>query len=269
MEVIIMKKTFAFLIVSMMLLSLVGCTKTLTTSTTPATSGPATMTTTESAENLQVPSVADWVVQHKDSTDPTDIVLVKWEQVKVAYDNEHPELLARSDWGLNDGGAFSNLTDLGVAGLPGLVRELNNVNSPMVVPVISAFEAICKTDISFCGTFSPEEVTTWKNALNDESNNAKNIVANVVATLKNNPSVSDEEINNQLTNAGIFALPYFYSEVINNSNVSLLKYADQIMPDELLKEFNIGNGSQDSAAYMKALESSIGDINIINNIKAN
>ena len=269
-----MKKTFAFLIVSMMLLSLVGCTKTLTTSTTPSTSVPATMTTTESAENLQVPSVADWVVQHKDSTDPTDIALVKYEQTKDAYDNEHlSEVEVRSDWGLNDGGAFSILTDLGVAGLPGLVRELNDVNSPMVVPVIFAIEAICKTDISFCDTFSPVEVTTWKNALNDQSNNAKNIVANVVATLKNNPSVSDEEINNQLANAGIFALPfalpYFYSEVINNSNVSLLKYADQIMPDELLKEFNIGNGSQDSAAYMKALEGSTSDINIIENLKAN
>ena len=269
MEVIIMKKTFAFLIVSMMLLSLVGCTKTLTTSTTPATSGPATMTTTEPNINQYYFSREDWIIQHKDSTDPTDIALIKYQQAIEAYTNEHPEVGSRSDWGVDYSGELTILTDLGVVGLPGLVRELNNVNSPMVVPVIFAFEAICKTDISFCDTFSPEEVTTWKNALNDESNNAKNIVANVVATLKNNPSVSDEEINNQLANAGIFALPYFYSEVINNSNVSLLKYADQIMPDELLKEFNIGNGSQDSAAYMKALESSIGDINIINNIKAN
>ena len=264
-----MKKTFIFLMVSLMLLCVTGCTKTSQTSAAPTTSGSAIMTTTELPENLQVPSAEDWVLQHKDSTDLTDIALIKWEQAKVAYDNEHPELEVRSDWGINDGGAFSILTDLGVAGLPGLVRELNDVNSPMVVPVIFAIEAICKTDISFCDTFSTEQVTTWKNAFNDESNNAKNTIANVVATIKNNPSVSDEEINNLLADAGIFALPYFYSEVINNSDVSLLKYADQIMPDELLKEFSVGNGSQDSAAYMKALESSIGDINIIYNIKAN
>ena len=105
-------------------------------------------------------------------------------------------------------------------------------------------------------------------AFNNKSGLAKDIVAKVVQTLKNNPSVSDEEINNQLADAGIFALPYFYDEVISNSNSSLLKYADKILPDEKLKEFNIASGSQDYAAYRRALESSIDDINIIKNLSA-
>ena len=50
--------------------------------------------------------------------------------------------------------------------------------------------------------------------LNDKLSIAKDIIANVVETLKNNPSVSDEEINNQLADAGIFALPYFYDEMV-------------------------------------------------------
>jgi hypothetical protein len=133
--------------------------------------------------------------------------------------------------------------------------------------MIFAIEGICKTNISFIDTFSPEQISNWKIAFNNEPNNAKNIIANVVETLKNNASVSDEEIY-QIADAGIFALPYFYNEVINNSNVSLLKYADKILPDEKLKEFNLVNGSQDSATYRKALESSIDDINIINNLVA-
>jgi len=48
-----------------------------------------------------------------------------------------------------------------------------------------------------------------------KSNNAKNIVANVVTTLKNNPSANADDINNQLADAGIFSLPYVYNEVIN------------------------------------------------------
>ncbi|MGA7845129.1 MAG: hypothetical protein WBQ62_04750 [Dehalococcoidales bacterium] len=222
-----------------------------------------------SAENIQVPSKEDWIVQHENSTNPTDIALIKYQQTIEAYDNAHPEVSLSSDWGVDNGGALSILTGLGVAGLPGLVAELNDVNNPFIVPLIFAIEAICKTDISFCDTFSPAEVTAWKNALNDESNNAKNIVANVVTTLKNNPSANADDINNQLADAGIFSLPYVYNEVINNSNVSLLKYVAQIMPDELLQEFNIGVGAQDSGAYLKALENSGNDINIINSLKVN
>jgi len=39
--------------------------------------------------------------------------------------------------------------------------------------------------------------------------------------------------------------------------------------DELLQEFNIGVGAQDSGAYLKALENSGNDINIINSLKVN
>ena len=156
---------------------------------------------------------------------------------------------------------------MGVKGLPGLLKEAD-LNSPFLVPVIFAIDDIYKTDFSLIDTFSPEQVIRWKLVLNNKLNVAKDIIAKVVETLKNNPSVSDEEINNQLADAGIFALPYFYDEVISNSNSSLLKYADKILPDEKLKEFNIASGSQDYAAYRRALESSIDDINIIKNLSA-
>jgi hypothetical protein len=259
-----MKKIFAFLIISAMLLSFVGCTIMSQASTTPATPVPAP-TTTEPNINQYYFSREDWVIQHKDSTDPTDIALIKYEQAIEAYTNGHPEVGLRSDWGVDYSGELTILTDLGVVGLPGLVREVD-ANSPFIVPVIIAIDEICKTDFSFIDTFSPEQITSWKLAFNNESNNAKDIVAKVVETLKNNASVSDEEINNQLADAGIFALPYFYDEVINHSNIALLKYADKVLPNEKLKEFHIGNGSQDSASYRKALASCISDINIINNL---
>jgi hypothetical protein len=262
-----MKKIFAFLIVSIMLLGLVGCTKTSQTPTTPTTSTES-ITTTEPTANQYYFSPEDWINQHKDSTDPTDIALIRYREAISAYVSAHPEVQLRSDWGIDYSGELSILTDLGVAGLPGLLRELDDANNPFVIPLIFAIEGICKTNISFIDTFSPEQISNWKIAFNNEPNNAKNIIANVVETLKNNASVSDEEIYNQIADAGIFALPYFYNEVINNSNVSLLKYADKILPDEKLKEFNLVNGSQDSATYRKALESSIDDINIINNLVA-
>ena len=115
-------------------------------------------------------------------------------------------------------------TDLGVAGLPGLLRE---IDSPFCIPVIFAIEDICKTDINSPAHFSEEEVAAWKNAFNEKLENAKPLVAKAVETLKNNPSVNDEEINNQLADAGIFALPYFYDEILKNSNASLLIYAEE------------------------------------------
>ena len=217
------------------------------------------------AENLQYTSREEWINQHKYSTNSTDIALIKYNQAIATYMSKHPEVELRSDWGVDYTGELKILTDLGVEGLPGLLKEAD-LNSPFLVPVIFAIDDICKTDISLIDTFSPEQVIRWKVVLNDKLSIAKDIIADVVETLKNNPSVSDEEINNQLADAGIFALPYFYDEVISNSNVSLLKYADKILPDEKLKEFNIGSGSQDSAAYRKALESSIDDINIIKNL---
>jgi hypothetical protein len=227
----------------------------------------ATVVNSITSENIQHISREDWISQHKDSKDPTDIALLKYSQAIGEYTSQHPEVIARSDWGVDYNGELTILTDLGVAGLPGLVREVD-INSPFVVPVIIAIDEICKTDFSFFDTFGPEQVTNWKLAFNNESNNAKDIIAKVVETLKNNTSVNDEEINNQLADVGIFALPYFYNEVINNSNISLLKYASTILPDKKLKEFNIASGSQDLAAFRKALESSIDDINIIKILSA-
>ena len=87
-----------------------------------------------------------------------------------------------------------------------------------------------------------------------------------ISYLLNSTNSSDEEINNQLAEAGIFALPFFYDEVINKSNSYLLKYAPKILPNAKLKEFNIGSGSQDLADYRKALASCANDIKIINNL---
>ena len=261
-----MKKIFVSLIVPVMVLSVIGCATASQTPTAPTISMPAPITTTEPNINQYYFSREDWVIQHKDSTDPTDIALIKYEQAIEAYTNGHPEVGLRSDWGVDYSGELTILTDLGVAGLSGLVRE-TDVNNPFVIPVIIAIDQICKTDFSFIDTFSPEQVTNWKLAFNNESNNAKGIVAKVVETLKNNASVSDEEINNQLADAGIFALPYFYDEVTNKSNVILLKYADKILPDEKLSEFNIVNGSQDLAGYRKALASCGDDVKIINELE--
>jgi hypothetical protein len=217
------------------------------------------------AENIQYTSREEWITQRKDSTNSTAIALIKYDQAIAVYTSKHPEVELRSDWGVDYTGELKILTDLGVEGLPGLLKEAD-LNSPFLVPVIFAIDDICKTDISLIDTFSPEQVIRWKLVLNNELSAAKDIIAKVVETLKNNPSVSDEEINNQLADAGIFALPYFYDEVISNSNVSLLKYAEKILPDEKLKEFNIASGSQDSAVYRRALESSTDDINIIKNL---
>ena len=219
------------------------------------------------ADNFQYTSREEWITQHKDSTNSTAIALIKYNQAIAVYTSKHPEVELRSDWGVDYTGELKILTDLGVEGLPGLLKEAD-LNSPFLVPVIFAIDDICKTDISLIDTFSPEQVIRWKLVFNNKLNVAKDIIAKVVETLKNNPSISDEEINNQLADAGIFALPYFYDEVISNSNVSLLKYAEKILPDEKLKEFNIASGAQDSAAYRRALESSTDDINIIKDLSA-
>ena len=192
---------------------------------------------------------------------------MKYSKAIGEYTSQHTEVIARSDWGVDYSGELTILTDLGVAGLPGLLKEVD-VNSPFRVALIFAIEEICKTDIGYCDTFSPEQIYNWKLSFNNKLSVAKDIVAEVVRALGNNVSVSDEEIDKQLADAGIFALPYFYDEVINNSNSSLLKYAGTILPDKKLKEFNIASGSQDLAAFRKALESSIDDINIIKILSA-
>lgn len=257
-----MKKIIVFLIVIVTMLGAVGCT----TFQTSTTSGPASVTTAESTANQYYFSREDWINQNKDSTDPTDIALIKYELAISAYVSAHPEVETRSDWGVDYNGELAILTDLGVPGLPGLVGQFDDPNNPFTIPLIFAVESICKTNISFIDSFSPQQISDWKIAFNNKKNDAKNIVAKVVETLKNNGSVSDEGINKQLADVGIFGLPYFYDEVINHSNIALLKYADKVLPNEKLKEFHIGNGSQDSASYRKALTSCISDINIINNL---
>jgi hypothetical protein len=217
--------------------------------------------------DLQYVSREDWVAQHKDSTDPVDMALIKYQQAIETYTSQHPEVVYRSDWGVDYSGELFILTDLGVSGLSGLLKNVE-VNSPFVVPVIFAINDICKTDIASLAHFSPEEITEWKKAFNDELNKAKNIVTDVAVTLKNNPSVSEKEIDNRLADSGIFALPYFYDEVVNNSNISLLKFAAKVLPDEKLKEFNIESATQDPAALKKALENSTADLKIIKNLSS-
>ena len=69
-----------------------------------------------------------------------------------------------------------------------------------------------------------------------------------------------------MAEAGIFALPYFYDEVINKSSIALLKYTEKILLDAKFKEFNAGNCSQDLASCQKALASCADDIKIINKL---
>jgi hypothetical protein len=217
-------------------------------------------------ENATFYSRIDWVNDHKNTTDFVEMALIKYHQAIESYVNAHPEAGLRSDWGIDYNGEISILTDLGVAGLPGLLREVN-ANSPFRVPVIFAIEEICRTDIGNPGHFSEDEITAWNSAFDGKLSGAKNIVADIVEAIKSDSSVGDEEINDQLCEVGIFALPYFYDEVVNNSNTSLLKYADKILPIKKLEEFNIGSTDQkDYGIIHEALVSCSYDIEIIRSL---
>jgi len=219
------------------------------------------------AENLQETSCKDWVNQHKDSTDPIDIALVKYSQEMEVYISEHPEFMFHSNYEVGDnGGPLNILTNLGVEGLPGLLKEVD-VNNPFVIPVMIAVHDICKTNIGY--TLSDAAgVTAWKLSFNNKLSDARKVVMQIVQKLNNNVSINDDEINNLLATVGIFALPYFYDEVNNNSNSYLLKYSGKILPDNNLREFNIESGSQDSPVNKKVLESSTNEIKILINLVA-
>jgi hypothetical protein len=212
-------------------------------------------------------SPEDWLNQHKDSNDPTDIALIKYYLAIGAYRSAHPEISARSDWGIDYTGELNILTDLGVAGLPGLLKEAD-VNSPFVIPVIFAIDAICKTDFSFIDTFSPEQVYNWKLSFNNKLSVAKDIVAEVVQALRNNASVNDEEINNLLADAGIFALPYFYDEIVNKSNLKLIPYAGPVLPSATMAKFDLTSGSNEKDKVINALKSCQSEIDTILSLTA-
>lgn len=206
------------------------------------------------AENVQYPSIQDWLDQHQDSADPVDIALIKYFSAIEAYRSVHPEVGFRSDWGIDYTGEFEILTDLGVEGLPGLLKEVE-VDSPVVVPVIFAINEICKTDFGYIGSFSAEEIILWKMAFNNKSSKASDIVTQVVQTLRNDPSVNNEEINKQLCEAGIFALPYFCDEVINKANYRLIPYAGLVLPAATMTKFDLQSGSNDTDKVISALKS--------------
>jgi hypothetical protein len=119
------------------------------------------------AQGHSYPSREDWIAQHKDSTDPTDVALIKYQQAIEAYRAAHPEVALRSDWGVDYSGELSILTDLGIEGLPGLARQVEPYN-PFAVPVIFAIERICNTEFSPVHTFSPEEIASWKNSFDEK-----------------------------------------------------------------------------------------------------
>ena len=216
---------------------------------------------------LKYISPEDWLNQHKDSNDPTDIALIKYYLAIGAYRSAHPEISARSDWGIDYTGELNILTDLGVAGLPGLLKEVD-VNSPFVIPVIFAIDAICKTDICVIGHFSEEEIILWKLAFNEKLSMARDIVAEVVQYLGNNISVSDEEIDKQLADAGIFALPYFFDEIVNKSNLQLIPYAGLVLPSAMMAKFDLQSGGNDKEKVIGALKSCQSDIDTILSLTA-
>jgi hypothetical protein len=220
------------------------------------------------AEGLQSTEWEDWMKQHQYSNDPIDIALLKYNDAQQLYIKDHPKVGFRSDWGVDYNGEFAILTDLGVAGLPGLVEQVD-ANNPFRVKLVFAIEQICKTDIGYCDSFSPEQITAWKNSFNAESNNAKNIVAKAVETLKNNASVSHEEINNLFAQAGIFALPYFYDEIVSKANWQLSPYAYLVIPDATMKQFNLQAGNKDKDTIITALKSSLRYIEIIKKLAVN
>ena len=206
------------------------------------------------AENMQRLSIEDWLTQHKDSMDPVDIAVTKYYSAIEAYRSAHPEVGFRSDWGIDYTGEFKILTDPGVEGLPGLLKEVE-VDSPVVVPVIFAINEICKTDFGYIGSFSAEEIILWKMAFNNKSSKAGDTVAKVVQALRNNPSANDETISKKLGDAGIFGLPYFYDEIVNKANYSLITYTGLILPAAEMTKFDLQSGSNDKDKVISALKS--------------
>jgi hypothetical protein len=229
-------------------------------------SGVSIVKETSLSQGIKYTSLEDWLHQHVDSTDPTDIALIKYNQAIEGYRNAHPEYSLRSDWGVDYSGELKILTDLGVEGLPGLLKEADKSN-PFVIPAIIAINEICKTDISLISYFSLEEITLWKIAFNNETGVASDVVAKEVQTLKNNPSINDE-INNQLAAVGIFALPSFYNEIVNKSNDQLIPYAGQVLPAAIMTKFDLQSGSNDKEKIISALKSCQSDISTILSLAA-
>lgn len=230
-------------------------------------SGVSAVKETGLSQGIKYISLEDWLHQHADSTDPTDIALIKYNQAIEVYRNVHPEYSLRSDWGVDYSGELKILTDLGVEGLPGLLKEADK-SSPFVIPVIIAINEICKTDISLISYFSLEEITLWKIAFNNETGLASDVVAKAVQTLKNNPSINDDEINNQLAAVGIFALPCFYDEIVNKSNDQLIPYAGQVLPAAIMTKFDLQSGSNNKEKIISALKSCQSDISTILSLAA-
>lgn len=209
----------------------------------------------------------EWINDHKNSVNEIDQAIIKYYYALQAYNEKHPELIFSSRWEVGqDGGPLTILTDLGVGKLPELLKSVDYQN-PFAVNIMIAIDEICRTLIGNTDP-SKEGISAWELALKDKVNNANGILDSVVLTLKENPSNKDELINSKLTEVGIFGLPYVYDEVINKSNDALLKYADKVIPDQKLKEFNITGESKNLDSIKKALASCQDDIMVIQSLSA-
>ena len=220
------------------------------------------------AQESRYLSCEEWIDEHKDSTDLTDIALIKYYQAIQVSRSTHPEYGVRSDWGVDYTGELNILKDLGVAGLPGLLNEVQ-VTGPFVIPVIVTINEICKTDFGYIGHFSAEEITLWKLAFNNKLGTANDIVANVVQTLKSNSFPNEVEINTQLSKAGIFALPYFYDEVINKANYNLKAYASLVLPYATMKKFDLQSSNNEQNKIISTLKSCQEEIKMIKSLTVN
>jgi hypothetical protein len=204
----------------------------------------------------------DWINDHQGTTDPVELALIEYYQANSAYRETHPETMARSDWGIDFDGEFSIITDLGVTGLPGLLKE---VNGPFQIVAVVAIEDICKMRIGGISSFTDDEMASWKNKLNMKSDEARKVVSGINENIKEGNPVDDEEIQAQLGGVGIFALPYFYDDVIDNGNDALLKYAGMVLPEAVMEEFGIAEGSG-ADVLKEALASCPDEIEIITSV---
>jgi hypothetical protein len=92
-------------------------------------------------------------------------------------------------------------------------------------------------------------------AFNNKLSKAGDIIAQVVQSLRNNPSANDEAISKQLGDAGIFGLPYLYDEIVNKANYKLVPYAGLVIPAAAMTKFDLQSGSNDKDKVISALKS--------------
>lgn len=223
------------------------------------------------APKYSTATLEDWINNHKDSNDPVDVALMKYFEAMPEYYKNHPELGLSSKWevGGEEGGPLTIVTDLGIKGLPQLLKYVDWQN-PWNLTIVAeiAIDEICRTMTPYTGT-DDQIVAQWRDAFNNRISNAKSKVDDIAQKLGKDLPVNDEEINNNFAELGVFALPSVYDEVVNKSNTQLVKYLPIILPEKQLNEFNLKTGVADNDTLKKALESCKDDVEVLKTLTAN